>query len=294
MYPFAAAMISSGGPAQEVARREARPVDAHDLQRHVPRSVVETRSRRVAPRPGTRPARPIETRGRGASTPRPATTCSFGVRIVLRGLPARPQKGPRGRYAPCKEHLRRASRAPGGSVNPFPRLVLAGVAVFCLAAQADVDGGPNVQRLGRTVMRWRDDDFQLVVGYKHAQAHLDKKWILLDTYLTARGNKPIEVWREDVSLADAGRNAAPAPDPAPHGRGDPGPAPRAQRGGGPARSALGLLPRRRPRRAPRVLRDPGREHRLRQGHGEHADSRAGQDVLRVAEATAGSRGSTRS
>lgn len=85
-------------------------------------------------------------------------------------------------------------------MNPLPRFVLAGVAVFCLAAQADVDGGPNVQRLGRTVMRWRDDDLQLVVGYKHAQSHLDKKWILLDTYLTARGNKPIEVWREDVSL----------------------------------------------------------------------------------------------
>lgn len=87
-------------------------------------------------------------------------------------------------------------------MNPIPRLVLAGMAAFALAvpAGADVDGGPNVTRLGRTVMRWRDDVVQVVVGYKHAQAHLDKRWILLDTYLTARGNKPIEIWREDVSL----------------------------------------------------------------------------------------------
>ncbi len=87
-------------------------------------------------------------------------------------------------------------------MNPVSRLALAGIAVASLAtpAGADVDGGPNVARLGRTVMRWRDDAVQVVVSYRHAQAHLDKKWILLDTYLTARGNKPIEIWREDVSL----------------------------------------------------------------------------------------------
>lgn len=86
-------------------------------------------------------------------------------------------------------------------MNPVSRLALAGLAVcLCGAGAADVDGGPNVARLGRTVMRWRDDGVQVVVGYKHAQAHLDRKWILLDTYLTARSNKPIEVWREDVSL----------------------------------------------------------------------------------------------
>lgn len=87
-------------------------------------------------------------------------------------------------------------------MNPTPRLLLAGLAAVCLAApgSADLDGGPNVARLGKTVMRWRDETLQVVVGYRHAQAHLDRKWILLDTYLTARSGKPVEIWREDVSL----------------------------------------------------------------------------------------------
>jgi hypothetical protein len=95
-----------------------------------------------------------------------------------------------------------ALEAPEEFVNPVPRLVLAGMAAVLLAAPAaaDVGGGPHVERLGRTVMRWRDDTVQVVVGYKHAQTHLDDKWILLDAYLTARGNRPVEVWREDVSL----------------------------------------------------------------------------------------------
>jgi hypothetical protein len=106
------------------------------------------------------------------------------------------------------------SEGPGGSVSPIPRFVLAGAAALCLAVPgaADVDGGPNVKRLGRTVMRWRDDAVQVVVGYKHAQSHLGAKWILLDTYLTAMGNKPVEVWREDVSLLtpDGSRLALPS------------------------------------------------------------------------------------
>jgi hypothetical protein len=87
-------------------------------------------------------------------------------------------------------------------VNPTPRLVLACFAALGLASSgaADVDAGPNVTRLGKTVMRWRDDAVQVVVGYRHAQAHLDRKWILLDTGLTVWKGKPVEVWREDVWL----------------------------------------------------------------------------------------------
>lgn len=82
-----------------------------------------------------------------------------------------------------------------------PRLVRAGLVAFCLAAPgaADVEG-PHVTRLGRTVMRWQDDTVQVVVSYKHAQAHLDRRWILLETFLAAQGNRPVEIWREDVSL----------------------------------------------------------------------------------------------
>jgi hypothetical protein len=64
---------------------------------------------------------------------------------------------------------------------------------------ADLESA-NVKKLGRTVVRFRDDRLQVVVGYKHAQFHLDSPWILLETCLSASGNQPVEIFREDVSL----------------------------------------------------------------------------------------------
>ncbi len=58
----------------------------------------------------------------------------------------------------------------------------------------------NVKKLGRTVSRYKDDVMQVVVGYKHAQLHLDSKWILLETCLSASGSQPVEIFREDVAL----------------------------------------------------------------------------------------------
>jgi hypothetical protein len=57
-----------------------------------------------------------------------------------------------------------------------------------------------VKRLGRTVVRFKDDTLLVVVGYKHAHSHLDHPWILLETCLSASGNQPVEIFREDVSL----------------------------------------------------------------------------------------------
>ena len=64
---------------------------------------------------------------------------------------------------------------------------------------ADLDS-TTVKKLGRTVARFKDDALQVVVGYKHAQLHLDRPWILLETCLSASGNQPVEIFREDVSL----------------------------------------------------------------------------------------------
>lgn len=58
----------------------------------------------------------------------------------------------------------------------------------------------RVKKMGRTVARFRDDTLQVVVGYKHAQLHLDNRWILLQTCLSASSNQPVEIFREDVTL----------------------------------------------------------------------------------------------
>ncbi len=80
-------------------------------------------------------------------------------------------------------------------------LCAAALAAAGAAAQTSTDplSGPNVKRLGKTVVAWKDGLIHLVVGFRHANAHLDRKWILLDTGHTAE-TKPLEIWREDISL----------------------------------------------------------------------------------------------
>jgi hypothetical protein len=88
----------------------------------------------------------------------------------------------------------------------FPRrsapawLTVAAFLLFGVArVHADLDS-PNVKKLGRTVARYRDDILQVVIGYKHAQDHLDSRWILLETCISATGSQPVEIYREDVAL----------------------------------------------------------------------------------------------
>ena len=61
-------------------------------------------------------------------------------------------------------------------------------------------GSPNVKRLGRTIVQWKDDRVQVVVSWRHAQDHLDARWILLDfSFFATRGN-PVTINREDIEL----------------------------------------------------------------------------------------------
>ena len=80
-------------------------------------------------------------------------------------------------------------------------LALAAVSLVVGSATRAADlNSANVKKLGRTVTRFRDDTLQVVVGYKHAQSHLDSRWILLETCLSSSGYQPVEIFREDVSL----------------------------------------------------------------------------------------------
>ncbi|MGZ5427821.1 MAG: hypothetical protein ACXWFS_02320 [Thermoanaerobaculia bacterium] len=77
------------------------------------------------------------------------------------------------------------------------------MAAFFLFGVARIYGDldfPHVKKLGRTVSRYRDHVLQVVIGYKHAQYHLDSRWILLETCISATGSQPVEIYREDVSL----------------------------------------------------------------------------------------------
>jgi hypothetical protein len=92
------------------------------------------------------------------------------------------------------------------SVSFFPRRLaavwwaVAALSVFGVAGtRADLES-PNVKKLGRTVSRYRDDVLQIVIGYKHAQRHLESRWILLETCISATGGPAVEIFREDVAL----------------------------------------------------------------------------------------------
>jgi hypothetical protein len=91
-------------------------------------------------------------------------------------------------------------------VSPFPRrLARAWLAVAALSGigvagiGADLES-PNVKKLGRTVSRYKDDVLQIVIGYKHAQHHLESRWILLETCISATRGPAVEIFREDVAL----------------------------------------------------------------------------------------------
>lgn len=102
-------------------------------------------------------------------------------------------------------------------MSPFARrsapacLALAAFLLFGVArVHADLDS-PNVKKMGRTVSRYRDDVLQVVVGYKHAHYHLDSRWILLETCISATGSKPVEIYREDVTLLGPDGTRMPMP-----------------------------------------------------------------------------------
>ncbi len=102
-------------------------------------------------------------------------------------------------------------------MNPFPRrsgpafLMAATLLLSSVASlHADLES-PNVKKMGRTVSRYRDEVVQVVVGYKHAQTHLDSRWILLETCISATGSQPVEIYREDVSLLGPDGTRMPLP-----------------------------------------------------------------------------------
>jgi hypothetical protein len=70
---------------------------------------------------------------------------------------------------------------------------------FPFALPADL-GSPNVKRLGKTVLQWKDGRVQVVVSWRHAQQHLDARWILLDFSFFATGGNPVTINREDIEL----------------------------------------------------------------------------------------------
>ena len=63
---------------------------------------------------------------------------------------------------------------------------------------------PEVRQKGKFVMQWKDDKVQVVVGLRFANAHFPSKWLMIQTAITATGNKPIRIDREDVSLTGPG------------------------------------------------------------------------------------------
>jgi len=100
-------------------------------------------------------------------------------------------------------------------------LVLAALFLFGVARlHADLDS-PHVKKMGRTVSRYRDDVLLVVIGYKHAQYHLDSRWILLETCISATGSEIVEIDREDIALFGPDGTRMPLPSQKRMARGIP-------------------------------------------------------------------------
>ena len=81
----------------------------------------------------------------------------------------------------------------------IPAMLLAVVPGFAAAQDS-----PDVKQVGRYVAQWKDDKIQVVVGTRHANAHLTRPWLMLETMISANGDKPIRIDREDIALVVPG------------------------------------------------------------------------------------------
>jgi hypothetical protein len=85
-----------------------------------------------------------------------------------------------------------------------PALIALLASFLATLAVAQETGKDPVKRLGKTVVQYKDDKVQVVLGYRHANAHMDREWMLLDVCMSAIQSSPIEVAREDISLVVPG------------------------------------------------------------------------------------------
>ena len=86
---------------------------------------------------------------------------------------------------------------------PFLFLLAAAVALpaFARDERRELDEHkPVVTRKGKTVVQYKDEEIQVVMGYRHASTHLGSPWSFFETYLSATNGKPIEIVREDIEL----------------------------------------------------------------------------------------------
>lgn len=88
-------------------------------------------------------------------------------------------------------------------INRIGRALALGSLVSFLAlpglSLAASDG--TVKQLGRTVMRYKDDTIQIVIGYRYSSNNLKEPWLMLDTRIHGWAGKTVSINREDVSLA---------------------------------------------------------------------------------------------
>jgi hypothetical protein len=85
------------------------------------------------------------------------------------------------------------------------RILTAGFAVSLAAAgAARAQKAPEIKQNGQYVMQWKDDKIQVVIGLRFASTRFPSKWLMIETDVSATGDKPIRIDREDVNLVVPG------------------------------------------------------------------------------------------
>src|SRR4051794_27164593 len=84
------------------------------------------------------------------------------------------------------------------------RFEVAAVVLALVPVLGAADDAPEVKQNGRYVVQYKDDKIQVVVGTRHASAHMDRGWLMLETLVSANGSTPIRIDREDIALVVPG------------------------------------------------------------------------------------------
>jgi hypothetical protein len=85
------------------------------------------------------------------------------------------------------------------------RILITGIiTVAGITGLAAAQESPNVRHPGKYIAEYKDDKVQVVLGLRYANTKFPSEWLLLQAAVSATGNKPIRIDREDVALVVPG------------------------------------------------------------------------------------------
>jgi hypothetical protein len=74
------------------------------------------------------------------------------------------------------------------------------LATTLACSTATPTGTPGVDRLGRTMLRYRGPELEITLSYNFANTHAGEEWLFLDTAVTGSNRESVEIQRGKIAM----------------------------------------------------------------------------------------------